>query len=322
MKTEVLTISKFRDGTRAGDDVPLVLPGVVYGVFDGATDPYGTVVDGIGAGRVAALAAAASVTRLTLDPANRRLPKTDILARITQDLAAATAPLGLEIPPSTTLAVALDLGSDWRFLALGDSGFRLNGSEVLHTEKIIDAVSTTARVMIFNDRIGSQSREDEAEEIARRALMLGMDRAVAEGMLSEARAAEIITQTAHRTGLDGFRAEVEAFLRGGIRTQFQMANLAGHPLGFDTLNGTLPARGEGIDVTRPKAEIHSIEIFSDGYPDIPAEVSLAAWEAAFAAADAEDYHKIGRFATVKGTTASQFFDDRTVLVMRREPASG
>lgn len=315
MKTEVVNISKFRDGTRAGDDVPLVLPGVVHGVFDGATDPLGTVVDGIGAGRVAALAVAASVTRLMLNPAARQLPAADIIARVTADLAAATAPLGLEIPPSTTMAVVLDLGEAWRFLALGDSGFRLNGAEVLREEKIIDAVSTTARVMIFNDLIPGQTAPDQAEMAARNALLLGLDHAVAAGTLTATRAAAIITETAQRTGLIPAMAAVDTFLRGGIRTQFQMGNLVGHPLGFDTLNGTLPGRGEYIDVTRPKASIRSIEIFSDGYPDLPAEISAAAWEAAFAAAEASDYHKTGAFATVKGSTADQFFDDRTVLVM-------
>ena len=132
MKIDVLSISKFRDGTRPGDDVPVVLPGVMFAIFDGATDPRGTVVDGIGAGRLAAMTVAAAATGLVLDPEARRLPGDEIVARLSAALAGRTAPLGLPIPPSTTLAMVLDCGADWRFLMLGDTGFRLNGAEVIH----------------------------------------------------------------------------------------------------------------------------------------------------------------------------------------------
>ena len=37
--------------------------------------------------------------------------------------------------------------------------------------------------------------------------------------------------------------QIEAFLRGGIKGQFHLANQPDHPLGFDTLNGTLPVLG-------------------------------------------------------------------------------
>ena len=39
MHFELKSQSKYRDGVRLGDDVPLIVPGEVYGVFDGATDP-------------------------------------------------------------------------------------------------------------------------------------------------------------------------------------------------------------------------------------------------------------------------------------------
>lgn len=87
MKIEVLNVSKYRENPREGDDVPLVLPGAVFGIFDGATDPRGTVVDGIGAGRLAALTVAAAVAELAMEPGGRTLPAGEILARLSDRLA-------------------------------------------------------------------------------------------------------------------------------------------------------------------------------------------------------------------------------------------
>lgn len=316
MRLELFNMSKFRDGQREGDDVALALPGLAYGVFDGATDPLGSVIDGMGAGRIAALAMAEAVTRLVADPDQMYgLSVEDILLRLSGDLAAQTAPLGLIVPPSTTLALALDLTNEWRFIILGDSGIRINGERILRHEKIIDAVSSHARVMFMKDRLALERLEDQAEGEARDAALLGLDGAVERGMLTPARLRDIIDATIDATGLQAAAAEVETFLRGGIKTQFQVGNDMHHPLGFDTLNGTLPQRGEWIDLRLPKSDVHSIEIFSDGYAKIPQGIGVAAFEAAFAEVEAEDYHKIGAYAGVKGSTKAQVFDDRTILAV-------
>ena len=70
-----------------------------------------------------------------------------------------------------------------------------------------------------------------------------------------------------------------------------------------------------IDVTRPKAGIRTIELFSDGYPTLPDAATAAAWEDSFARAEAEDRHMIGAHATVKGATRTEFHDDRTVVIV-------
>ncbi len=315
MKIEVLNISKYRTTRQVGDDVPVVLPGAVFAICDGATDPRGTVVDGVGAGRLAALTVAAAVVELASDPAARDLPAEEIIARLARQLARRTAPLGLPIPPSTTLAMALDCGDRWRFLALGDTGIRLNGTEVHRYDKPIDDISTHARVAIFRRLAAAGAAPARNEVATRRAILLGLDNAVAEGVLTPEAVRETIDAVVRDLGFGRHRALVETFLRGGIQTQYRFSNDPDSPLGFDTLNGGQPRRGELLDLTRPKAEVKSIEIFTDGYPDIPDTVSAAAWEAAFQRAEAEDIHKIGRFATVKGTTEAEFFDDRTVIVL-------
>ncbi len=61
------------------------------------------------------------------------------------------------------------------------------------------------------------------------------------------------------------------------------------------------------------ADVHSIELFSDGY-FAPAEgFGVAAWEASFQAVEAADPYKIDRYISTKGTSAVALTDDRTYL---------
>ncbi|MDV7142139.1 hypothetical protein R3X27_05530 [Tropicimonas sp. TH_r6] len=317
MRLELLNVSKYRTNSKVGDDVPIVLPGAVIGICDGATDPRGTVVDGIGAGRLAALTLATAVTELALDPALRTMPGTEILARVSDALARRTVELDLPIPPSATLAAAFDCGDYWRFFALGDTGIRLNGTELFCFNKLLDAIATHARVAVFKTLAAAAPVTDATEAATRRSILLGFENAVAEGIITREAADSIIDATIDALQLDDIRALVCRFLLGGIQIQYQFGNDPESPLGFDTLNGVLPRRGEFIDVKRPKDQVRSIEIFTDGYPCIPETVSVEAWEAAFSRAEIEDVHKIGPFATVKGTTGAEYFDDRTVLVADR-----
>lgn len=295
--------------------MPLVVPGVVFGVFDGATDALGTMVEGVSAGRLAALTVAAEMAALAADPDARRLPAEEIIGRLTRTLHDRTAPLGLAIPPSTTVAVVLDCGTVWRFLLLGDTGIRINGQEVLCHDKLIDTVSTDARVLVFRLLRARLMGDDDVEYATRRVMMLGFDTAIDEAVLSEAQVRSLVEEVITSTGLAAHAAEVDGFLRGGIKTQFRFANGTG-PLAFDTMNGTEVPFREVIDQTRPKEEVDSVEIYTDGYPALPGDVSPEAWEAAFEEAERRDYHKTGIHAAVKGSTESEYFDDRTVLLLR------
>lgn len=315
MRLEVINQSKYKHSLRPGDDVPLILPGAVYGVFDGATDARGTRIDGVGAGRFAAEIVARAMARLAGDAEARSWPAKRIVEQMSEALAERTAPLRLPIPPSTTMAVVLDCGNDWRFLLLGDSGVRLNGTEILRREKLIDTVSTLGRVAVFRDLAERIASPDEVEAAAREAILLGFDHAVDTGIMPRDRIDAIIADVIKQTGLEAHATLVRDFLSGGIQVQFHFGNAEGNPLCFDTLNGSRPLLGETIDLVRPKAGLTSIEIFSDGYVAMPTDPSVAAWELAFEAAEAEDFHKLDRHAGVKGSTSSEFFDDRTVIVM-------
>ncbi|WP_245820733.1 hypothetical protein [Flavimaricola marinus] len=258
---------------------------------------------------------AAEMTAIALDPVARTATGDQIIARLSSALKARTGPLDLPIPPSTTIAVALDCGRTWRFLLLGDSAVRLNGTEVHHKEKIIDHVSTVARVALFNTFIGQINDLDKAEAMSRRTIFLGLDMAIADGVITPAHAAEIVEEAIEATQLHAFADLVKTFLMGGIQTQFGFGSAVGNPLCFDTMNGTIPRGGELQYFEREKTDITSIELYTDGYPCCPTDISVEAWEATFHAAEATDFHKTKQFATVKGSTSTEFYDDRSVVIL-------
>ena len=102
--------SKNRDFKALGDDITLLLPGL-YGVFDGATDPTKTIIDGITSGRFAAVTCAQSVCQLWSE---KKLSTTDeLLHQVNAELEKALLVKIVEgqlrtekKPPSTTMALA------------------------------------------------------------------------------------------------------------------------------------------------------------------------------------------------------------------------
>lgn len=318
MQIEATSISKYRSGQRLGDDVILIIPGCVYAVFDGATDARGTVIDGTPAGRLAALTVAQATAEAMQDPANRLLPADEIFELQSKALRKRTESTDLVIPPSTTLALALDCGSDWRFLILGDSGIRLNGVDVLQPTKLIDRVATRARLTLyayFRQHFATQTL-DAIELATRRAIFLGLEETISNGQITWQCASDIVAQTIQFCGLAEHSSIVEAFLMGGICTQHRFANTAGTIFGFDTMNGTAPCLGQWIDRTRPKETVKSIEVFTDGFLTPPDQVDLAAWEAEFARMECQDFHMLGKFSAIKGGMSTEHHDDRSLILLK------
>jgi len=60
-----------------------------------------------------------------------------------------------------------------------------------------------------------------------------------------------------------------------------------------------------------RAEVHSLELFTDGYFEPAKGFGVAQWEASFRAVEAADPHKIDRYISTKGTTSAALTDDRT-----------
>ena len=316
MNIEAFSRCKYRAVDCPGDDVPFILPGIAIGLFDGATDAKGALINSTPAGRMAALNAAECAAQLLTPPENRKMPARELVNKLSTLYAKSFEKYSLSPLPATTLALAIDCGENWRFFCLGDSGIRINGSETLRHTKLIDDVATFARVALFHDLSKRLPDLDSAEMAARRVIFLGFDDAVKDGILGRQLADNIIAQTIVALSLQNEGAIVGDFLAAGICMQYRFANEVGNSLCYDVLADGTPQIGDWVDALRPKEDVQSIEVFSDGYAKLPDNPTVAAWEAAFEATDREDFHRISEYATVKGGTEHEFFDDRTVVIVQ------
>lgn len=308
--------SKYKNAATPGDDVAIILPGRVMAVFDGATDPTGASYDGLSSGRIAALAASNAVAEMCVKGSLQSCEAATLFQTISDILKCEAKRINASHPPSTTLAIVADLGDSFRLLLAGDSGVRLNGTKVLQHSKLIDKVSTSARIHVFKQLFALLGEGDAAEAKTRATIFCGLHAAVKAGIMTMPEAQNVVAAAAVASGLQNDMDAVEEFLMGGIRVQPHYANRQGHVLGYASINGG-QVIGEGlVDLTLAKDTVTSLEIFSDGYLSLPTGVDVADWEAEFARVEAADFHKLDEFPSVKGSTSNEFSDDRTVVSMK------
>lgn len=316
MQIEVFSHPKARDRSRPGDDVVLAVPGQVFAVLDGATDQSGAVYNGFSGGRLAAQVAARRLIELTLQDM-AHLSAEDIADALSAAVAEAAHAAGAVHPLSTTVAAVLRQREGFRLLLIGDSGIRINGERILQPDKVIDSVSTALRLGVREELQPLVKGADDLEALCRRVVANGLDHARDHDLLTAGATAKIIEDIRRRfPRIDAQAgADLVAFLRGGILTQARFTNQPQHPLGFASIIGT-PPRGFGIvDEVLPADQCRSLEIFSDGYFDCPAGTRVLDWERRFAEVEALDPEKTGAFASVKGSTATDFTDDRSVICL-------
>lgn len=311
MNIEAFSRSKYKNSTKPGDDVILIEPDQVLAVFDGATDPTGAFYNGESSGRIAARSAARCVADMLARGTLDETPAEMIFQEISTSVKTAAQEHNVAHPASTTAALAVKCGDMYRILALGDTGVRLNGTKVLQHHKIIDTVSTAARIQVHKTLSPRMDESDDVEFATRQTIFLGLEAAIETGKLTRQEAELAMEAATQASGLP--QSVIAEFLSGGIRTQFHYAN-ADHLLGFASLNGGQVIANGMTDLTIPAAELESIEIFSDGYISIPTSgIRCADWEAEFTRVETEDFHKTGTFPAVKGSTSSETCDDRTVI---------
>jgi hypothetical protein len=323
MRIDCLTVSKYLDPIKPGEDVPVIIPGRAYAVLDGATDVKGSTIAGMASGRFAAMTAAAALAHeVTRHPASAHGAEELVAAlnaRLGAELQTWSDKLGHTVGAATTLALMEVMDDRYRFTLVGDSGIRINGREVFQILKPVDDVMSAGRVLLYRllKQRGISGRDLEAK--SRQGVFFGFDAAVPE-LMSAADAAALIAESRDKLAADGFSADVLAMvdpmLRAGIaKGQYAYANTADHVMGYASIDGT---RAAGLGFTsfeRPLGDVHTVEIFSDGYLDQPDTVSLDAWEAVAARIEREDPGKVLSHWGVKGSNAQQLFDDRTVIIL-------
>jgi len=314
MNFDLFSRSKYRANDKSGDDVALVLPGVCFGVLDGATDVEGRNLNGIPYGRAASMAASQILTEILLPYRNREKDAKTLLEDLCTSYERVFEDYDLDQLPATTVAIAIDCDTNWRFLSLGDSGIRINGERVLKHEKLIDSISTEVRVSIFKILAEKFDDPDQHELMTRQAIFLGLAEARSRGLLSEDIVERLIEETIENLKLSSISEIVRDFLLLGIRQQHQFSNSDENKLCYDIVSSRKPVLGQWVEEIVSKKEVKTIEIFSDGYASYPEEVSIVAWEKEFSRCDKVDFSHIDEFPAVKGGTSSEFFDDRTLIV--------
>lgn len=319
MLVESCSIPKARDLSQSGDDVLVVVPQRLYAVFDGATDPVGTPVDGGSPGRFAASQAALAMVRCAMGPQRGALSAAQWMEAMNQAIAQGLAAAGAAgVRASSTAAIVEDAGDQWRFLVVGDSGIRLNGTELHHYTKDVDLLYAAGRLAIRR-RLEVLGHQGDVLEAHTRKLVFGGLGQPGQSLLSVTDVQEVLAHASQactgRLQADAIGLVPEMLMAGIGGAQARYSNLAGHSLGYGSIDGGTTQGPDVMAFTRPKSAVRSIELFTDGYVGIPAGTRVQDWEAEFARVEQADFHKTTAYPGVKGSSSLYFTDDRTVLTL-------
>lgn len=335
MRIEAFSEGKVFARPRDNEDAFLVLPGMGYAVVDGVTDRSGRLFGAQRGGRFAAQTVIRAVAEtlaaedLSVAGGEARVARllAHVDARLVQGYAAHgrldEARASADARAGATLALVFHDGDDVRMVAIGDSGVRVAGATgaFLHLDsKPLDRITALIRRETWRHLEGEGAPQDRRETIAMAAVARGLG-AAPEGLAAHdaqaiaARVAAICAQEMPQIA----SGEIAQMIAGGVSAQRRFANREQGDLAYGVIDGFgVPARHI---VTRawPRAEVTRIELFSDGYFDAAPGFGVAAWEARFREVEAQDPHKIGEFASMKGTTAQSWTDDRTYLGVELAP---
>ena len=320
MLIESSSIPKYRDLSQPGDDIFTVVPQRLYAVFDGATDTVGAMIQGETPGRFAASRAALAMVECATGSRRGKLTADQWLAAMNHSIASGLKEAGAQsVRAGTTAAVVEDTGDTFRFLIVGDSAIRINGTELIRLTKDIDLIYAAGRIALFRHLLIQGMSGDAVEKVARQLIFKGLNQPD-QTYLSKQDIASIVEtarkECQHRLKPDAHDVVERSLLAGIAGGQYGFCNLAGHSLGYAVLNGGQTQGPDVMSLTRPKSGIHSIELFTDGYMTCPQGTRVRDWEDEFFRVEAEDFSKIGAYPGVKGSSSQFFSDDRTVLVIQ------
>jgi hypothetical protein len=332
---EAFTLGKKFGHPETNEDSLVIMPDLGYAVIDGVTDRNGTRYGGMLSGRYASRTVRRALEQFIL--AQGQANQADLQfqggehliaylsAAIHQGyvahgaLEAVTADWKLRA--GCTVMAAFQLGDRLEVVAVGDSGIRINGTDVLQVLKPLDDVTAILRRETWHYFEALGRPIAEADKLAAAMTWQGTQNQPPGTPTADPVVIAAIEQralTACRAHLPTVpEAELLKLIHHGIsHGQGDFQNITEPVLGYGGLDGfAVPSRF--IETRSYKlAEIETIELFSDGYFKLGDGFGVAAWEAGFAEVEAEDPHKIGRYMSTKGTTAAMLTDDRSYLGVR------
>lgn len=326
MLIEAFSEAKVSSAPDTNEDRFVILPGRAFAVIDGVTDRLGTRYNGMLSGQYAATIVKDAL-EYALSRPDRPRETQALIPILTQAIADAyrshdmldAARADCNYRFSSTLALAL-VGDETIDIALvGDSGIRINGSRVLQVDKDLDLITSTLRQQAW-PIIGSRTSDPAVQEKAsRRVTWFGTRQpleALAEILdpqdlaLIEERAVAACVQALPHVPRD----DIEALVRGGIvNAQGAYQNNTSTILGYSALDGFEVPLSLVHFERLPRAEVKTIELFSDGYFKPGADFGVASWEQAFQEVERDDPAKVILYPSPKGSTATHWTDDRTYV---------
>jgi hypothetical protein len=329
MLIEAFSEAKDPSSPHTNEDRVVILPGRAYAVIDGVTDRLGTRYDGALSGQYAAMIVKGALEHLLSAPGELPSAKaivealTDAISRVyTARGMSARVRSDWNLRLSAALALAVVREATIEIILVGDSGVRLNGTEILLMEKDLDLITSTLRRVAWP--IIGRKISDPAlrEQISRRVTWHGTRQPLGglDGALGASDVA-LIEELALQANIQALphvpKADIENLVTGGIvNAQGGYQNDASTMLGYPCVDGfEVPEsliRIENI----PRSSVQSIEIFSDGYFKPGEGFGVAAWEKAFAEVERDDPAKVVLYSSPKGSIGDMWADDRTYLGIR------
>lgn len=333
MRLEAFSLGKKFGYPEANEDSFVAIPGAGYAVIDGVTDRIGTRYAGMLSGQFASRTIKRATERFLLEQQAPRIAEgftysgprafIDYLsealrsAYVAEDALAAVE-ADWKLRAGCTIVAALQVEDRIEVIAVGDSGIRINGSDLLQVLKPLDDVTSLLRRETWRYFETRGLPEADCDRLSASMTWPGTRHQPHGIETSEPAVIAEIEQlaiAACHERLPGVPDdELLHLIQNGIaHGQGDFQNVTGKVLGYGGLDGFAVPDRYIEHRSYALAEVDTLELFSDGYFEPGKGFGIAMWEAAFRQVEADDPHKIDRYISTKGTTPAQLTDDRTYL---------
>ncbi|MDB5474399.1 MAG: hypothetical protein JWP99_1702 [Devosia sp.] len=332
---EALSVGKKIGHPETNEDSLVVMPNLGYAVIDGVTDRNGTRYGGMLSGQFASRTVKRAIEIFLLAQGQKDQPDLHyqggehfvdylgkaIRAGYVANGALAAVEADWKVRGGCTVMAALLIGDRLEVVAVGDSGIRINGGETLQVLKPLDDVTAILRreTWRYFDALGKPV--EDCDRLSASMTWQGTRNQPAgsptasQAVLNAIEDSALLACRQHLPHVP--ESELVTLIQQGIsHGQGKFQNVTEPVLGYGGIDG-FAVPGRFVETrSYPLTEIETIELFSDGYFKLGAGFGVASWEAAFQEVEAEDFHKIGRYMSTKGTTPTQLTDDRSYLGVR------
>ncbi|HQZ11369.1 MAG TPA: protein phosphatase 2C domain-containing protein [Devosia sp.] len=333
MRIEAFSLGKKFGHPEANEDSFVAIPGAGYAVIDGVTDRNGTRYAGMLSGQFASRTVKRATERFLCEQQAPRVapefawrgPRAfiDYLTAAIRDAYIAEGVLEAveddwKARAGCTVMAAIHVGERIEVVAVGDSGIRVNGTDLLQVLKPLDDVTGLLRRETWRFFEARGLSAAECDRLAASMTWLGTRNQPAgsetadQQVIGEIRKRALAACHERLPGLPD--SEMLHLIDNGIaHGQGEYQNVTDKALGYGGLDGFAVPDRYVEHRSYAAADVTTLELYSDGYFEPGKGFGVEMWETAFRDVETADPHKIDRYISTKGTTPAQLTDDRTYL---------